>query len=185
MEAHSNKSHAEPDHVEQTKAVGAEHQNEARTSSSLPSEPTVDMKERYADEKGFNGEVERTLWTATRIIALLSLCVVYVGSQVILYFVSSGLLPISRSLNTPYGNWMLTANTLAVAAICPFVGYITDMLGRRWMCLFGSLCLIIASIVQATANTLGQAVAAQAVGGIGAGICELTALAGYEHSDTI
>lgn len=96
-----------------------------------------------------------------------------------LYFVSSNLLPISISIGTKYGNWMLTANTLAVAAICPFVGYITDLLGRRWMCLGGTFLLIIASIVQGTAQNFAAAVSAQAIGGIGAGICELVALAGY------
>lgn len=111
-------------------------------------------------------------------IAVASLCIVYVGSQIVLYFVSSGLLSISLSIGTKYGNWMLTANTLAVAAICPFVGYITDLLGRRWMCLGGTFLLVIASIVQGTAQNFAAAVSAQAIGGIGAGICELTALAG-------
>lgn len=63
-------------------------------------------------------------------------------------------------------------------AICPFVGYITDLVGRRWVTLFGSVLLIIASVVQATSKSLGSSVLAQAFGGIGAGICELTALAG-------
>lgn len=74
---------------------------------------------------------------------------------------------------------MLTANTLAVAAICPFVGYITDMLGRRWVCIFGIVLLLISSIVIATAHTLATAIVAMAIGGIGAGICELSAIAGY------
>lgn len=121
---------------------------------------------------------EQVTWTFKRIIAIAALCVVYVGSQILLYFVSAALTYIELTLNTSIGNWMLTANTLAVAAIRPFVGYLTDLLGRRWMCVFGTLCLILGSIVMATAKSLGAAVAAQAVGGIGAGICELTAIAG-------
>lgn len=135
------------------------------------------------EKNGVGGEAakssEQVPWTFKRIVAVAALCNVYVGSQVVLYFVSAGLTFISVDLKTQYGNWMLTANTLAVAAICPFVGYMTDLLGRRWVCMFGTLCLIIASIVQATAHHLGQAIAAMAIGGIGAGICELTALAGY------
>ena len=86
--------------------------------------------------EGFqNGADGRDIpWTATRMIAIASLCMVYVGSQIVLYFVSSALTNISETLGTKFGNWMLTANTLAVAAICPFVGYITDLLGRRWLC---------------------------------------------------
>lgn len=79
-----------------------------------------------------------------------------------------------------------TANTLGVAAICPFVGYITDLLGRRSLSLLGSVLLIAASAILATSHSLGQSVAAQAIGGIGAGICELVALAGWvelQHPD--
>lgn len=105
--------------------------------------------------------------------------IVYVGSQIILYFVGAGLTDISKDLNTKLGNWMLTANTLAVAATCPFVGYMTDALGRRHVCIFGIVCLLIASVVVATAHTLATAIVATTIGGIGAGICELTAIAGY------
>lgn len=58
------------------------------------------------------------------------------------------------------------------------VGYLTDMLGRRWIAIFGSTFLVVASIVMAFTKTIGSAVTAQAIGGVGAGICELTALAG-------
>ena len=121
---------------------------------------------------------EQVPWTFKRIIAIAALCVVYVGSQILLYFVSAGLTYISLTLNTEIGNWMLTANTLAVAAVCPFVGYLTDLLGRRWVCVFGTVCLIVGSIVMATAKSLGTAIVAMTIGGIGAGICELTAIAG-------
>ena len=101
---------------------------------------------------------------------------------------------IGESVGTAYPNWLLTANTLAVTAIVPFVGYVTDLLGeylllhvrtflisrtgRRWVAIFGSILLVIASVVQATAHSFGSSIVAQVLGGIGAGICELTALAG-------
>nr|POE51505.1 serine/threonine-protein kinase ppk16 [Quercus suber] len=125
-----------------------------------------------------SGEKQDYDWTFTRIVAVAALCIVYVGSQVILYFVSAGLTVISRDLGTSIGNWMLTANTLSVAAVCPFVGYLTDLLGRRWICAFGTVCLIVSSIVMATTDSLGAAIGAMTIGGIGAGICELTAIAG-------
>lgn len=123
-------------------------------------------------------EADDIPWTAKRMIAVLSLCTIYVGSQIILYFTSSALTSISQSLGTTIGNWMLTANTLAVAAICPFVGYITDLMGRRNIALLGTLLLLIACTLQATAHSLAQAIAAQAIGGMGAGMAELVALAG-------
>lgn len=126
-------------------------------------------------------EADDIPWTAKRMIAVLSLCTIYVGSQIILYFTSSALTSISQSLGTTVGNWMLTANTLAVAAICPFVGYITDLMGRRSIALLGTLLLLIACTLQATAHSLAQAIAAQAIGGMGAGMAELVALAGSVH----
>lgn len=101
------------------------------------------------------------------------------GAQEILYFTGGALTYIGFSINTTYPNWLLTANTLAVTAVCPFVGYLTDLLGRRWICILGSLLLVIGSIVLGVTKTLGSAVTGEAIAGIGAGICELTALAGY------
>ena len=153
-----------------------DHHNEYQSdAASDPEKAPAGFRQHEADGNDIP-------WTATRMIAVAALCMVYVGSQIVLYFVSSNLLPISESIGTKYGNWMLTANTLAVAAICPFVGYITDLLGRRWLCIFGTALLIVASIVQATAQNFAAAVSAQAIGGIGAGICELVALAGYVQS---
>ena len=165
---------------------------ETETDRHIPNGEQVSDDEKATPDHDEHSKAEKALdktdateesqeqipWTFKRIIAIAALCIVYVGSQVLLYFVSAGLTYISLSLNTDIGNWMLTANTLAVAAICPFVGYLTDLVGRRWICVFGTVCLNIGSIVMATAKTLGAAVAAQAVGGIGAGICELTAIAG-------
>jgi MFS family permease len=117
-------------------------------------------------------------WTFTRVVAIASLCIVYVGAQAVLYMTGGALSYIGESIGTKYPNWLLTANTLAVTAIVPFVGYITDLLGRRYVAIAGSVFLIIASVVQAASKSLGSSVTAQAIGGIGAGICELTALAG-------
>ncbi|CAK1367690.1 unnamed protein product [Cercospora beticola] len=157
--------------VSQEKAQGLQQQHEYNDDkSSLEKGPPEGF------QTGKDGE--DIPWTAKRMIAVLSLCIVYVGSQIILYFTSSALAPISQSLGTTRGNWMLTANTLAVAAICPFVGYITDLMGRRNIALIGTLFLLTSCAVQATANSLAQAVSAQAIGGLGAGMAELVALAG-------
>lgn len=60
----------------------------------------------------FGVDAKDAPWTATRCIAVASLCMVYVGSQIILYFVSSALTNISESIETRYGNWMLTGMLL-------------------------------------------------------------------------
>ena len=156
----------------------ADESNDAHGSDEEKVKPDPDEHSKVEKGEATADDSNQVPWTFKRIIAIAAPCGVYVGSQILLYFVSAGLTYMSLDLDTEIGNWILTANTLAVAAICPFIGYLTDLLGRRWVCVFGTICLIIASIVIATARTLGAAIAATAVGGIGAGICELTAIAG-------
>lgn len=155
--------------------------------SSTPEEhreSSATLDEKHNDHKSKDIEADTPVfddvtWSFTRVVAVAALCIVYVGSQMLLYFVSPALDYISRDLHTPFPNWLLTANTLSVAAICPFVGYLTDLLGRRWMAVFGTVCLLVSSIVMGVAKSLAVGVVSMTIGGIGAGICELTALAGY------
>jgi MFS family permease len=46
------------------------------------------------------------------------------------------------------------ANLLALAAICPFVGSLSDILGRRYLALIGASLLIIGLIVASTATVM-------------------------------
>lgn len=70
------------------------------------------------------------------------------------------------------------ANTLAIASVCPFVGYLQDLFGKRSIALLGAALLCIGCIVLGTAHHLGQALAGMAMAGAGAGVGELTGLAG-------
>ena len=74
------------------------------------------------------------------------------------------------------------ANTLAIASVCPFVGYMQDLFGKRYIALLGAVCLCIGCAVMGTAHTLGQALVGQAFAGAGAGIGELTGLAGLAET---
>ena len=75
-------------------------------------------------------------------------------------------------------SWLPVSNTLAIAAVTPFVGYLQDIIGRRHIALFGTLLLMVGCVLAATAHHFGQAVTGMAMAGAGAGIGELTALAG-------
>ncbi|KAI4148017.1 MAG: hypothetical protein LQ340_005280 [Diploschistes diacapsis] len=79
---------------------------------------------------------------------------------------------ISRLINP-----QILANLLALAAVCPFVGSLSDLLGRRYVALLGASLLIIGMIVSSTANDMNNFIAGMAIAGAGAGINELTALA--------
>lgn len=80
-------------------------------------------------------------------------------------------------------SWIPVCNTLAVASVAPFSGYLTDIFGRRNITLIGSLLIMVGLVVVATAHHFGQAVAGMSIAGAGAGIGELTALGGHaSHS---
>jgi Major Facilitator Superfamily len=91
--------------------------------------------------------------------------------------------------------WFILANLLALAAVCPFVGALSDLIGRRYVALCGAAFIVLGMIVCSTAQTMnifickyhhfwvyfGQvlivAIGGMALAGVGAGINELTALA--------
>jgi MFS family permease len=46
------------------------------------------------------------------------------------------------------------ANLLALAAVCPFVGALSDMIGRRYVALMGATFIILGMIVCSTAHSM-------------------------------
>jgi MFS family permease len=50
--------------------------------------------------------------------------------------------------------WFVLANLLALAGICPFVGSLSDLMGRRYVALFGSFLVMLGMIVCSTAHTM-------------------------------
>ena len=74
--------------------------------------------------------------------------------------------------------WLGIANTLALAAVAPFAGYISDLLGRRYVSLAGALLVVIGMIIVGTAHQMQVAIGGMAVAGAGAGLAELIGAAG-------
>lgn len=68
-------------------------------------------------------------------------------------------------------------NLLALAGVCPFVGSLSDLVGRRYVALLGASLLVIGTVVQTTAQTMNVFIAGSTIAGAAAGISELTALA--------
>ena len=50
--------------------------------------------------------------------------------------------------------WFVLANLLALAGVCPFVGSLSDLMGRRYVALFGSGLVIVGVIVSSTAKIM-------------------------------
>lgn len=46
------------------------------------------------------------------------------------------------------------ANLLALAAVCPFVGSLSDLIGRRYVALSGAFFLILGMVVASTAHSM-------------------------------
>ncbi|KAJ5122969.1 hypothetical protein N7448_009066 [Penicillium atrosanguineum] len=69
------------------------------------------------------------------------------------------------------------ANLLSLAGVCPFVGSLSDLLGRRYVAIIGASFICLGMIVCSTAHTMNIFIAGMAIAGAGAGVNELTALA--------
>lgn len=46
------------------------------------------------------------------------------------------------------------ANLLALAGVCPFVGSLSDLIGRRYVALIGASLVCLGMIVSSTAHTM-------------------------------
>ncbi|KAL1794523.1 hypothetical protein ACET3X_007944 [Alternaria dauci] len=142
----------------------------------------VDMNNSHAlkgDDS--DGKVE---WSVRSIFAAIFLAALYTGSQVILYFTGGSLSFIEKDLDLARGSaWLPTANILAIAAVCPYAGYLQDLFGKRYIALFGSFCICLGCVLVGSGHSFGQLLAGMAISGAGAAIGELTGLAGYVYLD--
>jgi MFS family permease len=95
------------------------------------------------------------------------------GSQIPLYFIGASLSFVTADIGgTDKAAWLPVANTLALGATAPFVGYMQDLIGRRYIALLGCLLLIVGVVIFGTAHEFGQAVTGMAISGMGGGIGE-------------
>ena len=90
-------------------------------------------------------------------MALVGMGFLWTGSQVPVYLLG-GIPPLIYSDIGGLDRWVwfVLANLLTLAAICPFVGSMSDLLGRRWMSLVGSVFLVVSMIVCGTAKEMNQ-----------------------------
>ncbi|CAK4032335.1 MFS general substrate transporter [Lecanosticta acicola] len=132
--------------------------------------------ETYADESG-NQDVEPKM-SFNRMMSLIAMAFLWTGSQIPVYLFG-GIPPYI------YGDiggsdrwiWFVLANLLSLAAVCPFVGSISDLIGRRYVALIGAAFLIIGMIICSTVHSMNSFISGMVFAGVGAGINELTALA--------
>lgn len=140
-----------------------------------------DEEDHIGNDRAFKGDDSdgKINWTIKTGLAALTLGMLYTGSQIVLYFVGGSLGYVEAALGaTGKGGWLTVSNTLAITAVAPFTGYLQDLVGRREITLIGSVLICLGIALVASAHAFAQGVAGMAIAGAGAGICELTALAG-------
>ncbi|KAF9886108.1 hypothetical protein FE257_012043 [Aspergillus nanangensis] len=139
--------------------------------SSEGGETTTPPKE---EEPGVHHSMNWTLF-----LSLVTMSFLWVGSQIPLYLFGSVITLIYSDIGG-YGQyvWLVIGYLIPNAALCPFVGALSDMFGRRFVAACGQLLLILGPIVTATAKEMNIAIAGQVFSGLGAGLNELIALAG-------
>lgn len=111
-------------------------------------------------------------------MALVSQAFLWTGSQIPVYLFGA----IPPYIYTDIGGhdrwiWLVLANLLSLAAICPFVGSLSDLFGRRHVALVGAALIVLGMIIVSTAQSMNIVIGGMVFAGVGAGINELTALA--------
>ncbi|KAL9131146.1 MAG: hypothetical protein Q9217_000847 [Psora testacea] len=129
----------------------------------------------YGDEEDHDHEPPMSF---RRVMSLVAMAFLWTASQIPVYLFG-GIPPyIYRDIGgTDRWIWFVLANLLGLAAVCPFVGSLSDLMGRRYVAVLGACLIIIGVIVSSTAQTMNIFIAGMAIAGAGAGINELTALA--------
>ncbi|KAF7898278.1 hypothetical protein EAF00_004724 [Botryotinia globosa] len=129
----------------------------------------------YGDDEDHDHEPDMSM---RRFMSLVAMAFLWTGSQIPVYifgaippYIYSDIGGVDRWI------WLVVANLLALAGVCPFVGSLSDILGRRYVALLGALFIIVGMIVCSAAQTMNIFIGGMAIAGIGAGINELTALA--------
>ncbi|KAH8431594.1 putative MFS drug efflux pump [Aspergillus melleus] len=130
----------------------------------------------YVDEAG-EPENARPM-TFRRFMGFTAMAFLWTGSQIPVYLFGG----IPPHIYADIGGsdrwvWFVLANLLALSGVCPFVGSLSDLIGRRYVAIIGATLVCIGMIVCSTANTMNIFIGGMAIAGAGAGVNELTALA--------
>lgn len=92
-------------------------------------------------------------------LALMAMSFLWVGSQIPLYLFGA----VTPDIYADVGGydrwvWFVIGYLIPNAALCPFVGALSDLFGRKWVAVFGQVALIVGPIVTATAHTMNVAI---------------------------
>ncbi|KAH8646363.1 MFS multidrug transporter-like protein [Xylariales sp. PMI_506] len=167
------------DHIHNPSVINdsSEEKGEA-TSTEHFEKPNSQSVEHDLRSTGDGEPAEDVPMTKRRIMALVAQAFLWTGSQIPVYLFGA----IPPYIYADIGGadrwiWFVLANLLSLAAVCPFVGSLSDLFGRRYVALSGASFLVLGMIICSTAHTMNIFIGGMVFAGIGAGINELTALA--------
>ncbi|KAJ5612150.1 hypothetical protein N7510_005344 [Penicillium lagena] len=148
-----------------------------------PHEASSDFEPQHSHQEAAEElhlhESERDIpMTFRRFMGFTAMAFLWTGSQIPVYLFG-GIPPyIYGSIGgSDRWIWFVLANLLSLAGVCPFVGSLSDLIGRRYVAIIGATLIVVGMIVCSTANTMNIFIAGMAIAGAGAGVNELTALA--------
>ena len=73
--------------------------------------------------------------------------------------------------------WLPLVHSLAFAAVAPFAGHVSDLVGRRYIAIAATVIIIVGMVVVGTAHRMAVAIIGMALGGMGGGIGGTVAVA--------
>ena len=160
------------------KGTGMDQVEVVHTNERIPGHPNYYEKgglRTYGDGEDHDHEPPMTF---RRAMSLVAMALLWTGSQIPVYLFGGVPPYIYGDIGgTDRWIWFVLANLLSLAAVCPFVGSLSDLMGRRYVALLGAGFICIGMIICSTAKTMNVFIGGMVFAGIGAGINELTALA--------
>jgi MFS family permease len=154
--------------------------------------PSAEKTKAQEDvEQAREGVEQHPSMTIRRFMAIFSLGCLLAAAQIPLYLIGGSLgtttgvlciLILAYTVADIGGQssyaWVGIAYTLALAAICPFAGAMSDLMGRRYAALLGAGLVVIGMIIVGTAHRINVAIGGMAIAGVGAGLAEVISTAG-------
>ena len=92
-------------------------------------------------------------------MTLLCMSFLWIGSQIPLFLFGSVLPLIYNDIGgVDRWVWFIIGYLIPNAALCPFVGALSDLFGRQKVAIVGQICLIVGPIITATASSMNIAI---------------------------
>ncbi|WP_326635868.1 MFS transporter [Streptosporangium sp. NBC_01755] len=108
---------------------------------------------------------EKGGWTPRLALSMLTMVMIMEGTALGYSLVTTALPAITTHFKTDQGGWLLTGFILAGAVLCPLVGKLADIHGKRRMMIVCLMASTVGSVVAAVAPTFGVLIAGRMLQG--------------------